>query len=42
MNFENLDLTNIVTPVDPDALERLLVLADYDAVEREFVGERFL
>ena len=33
MYYENFDLQNVVTPVDPDVLERLLIESNYDADE---------
>ena len=39
--FENFDLTNIVSPVDHQALEALLKETDYDVAETEFLVSSF-
>ena len=39
--YENFDLENIMTPVDPDVLEKLLVQSNYDRAETEFVVNGF-
>ena len=39
--FENFDLTNIVTPVNADILEKALVETNYDPVETKFLVQRF-
>ena len=39
--YENLDLVNIVTPVDADRLERLLVESWYDGEKTEFLVKGF-
>ena len=39
--FKNLDVTNLVTPVKADVLEKLLVDTNYPDEEREFVIDGF-
>ena len=39
--FENYDLDNIITPVDADMLESLLIQSNYDSKKRNFVVEGF-
>ena len=39
--FENFDLENIITPVDPVAFERLLVKSKYDPKKTEFIVKGF-
>ena len=39
--FENFDLENMVSPVDPDTLERLLTESEYDTAETKFLVDGF-
>ena len=39
--FENLDIRSIVTPVNPDLLEELLIASNYDRDETKFLVEGF-
>ena len=39
--YENLDLTSLVTPVDADVFEKLLIETHYDRKETEFVISGF-
>ena len=39
--FENFDLDNIVTQVNADRLEQLLIESKYNTQETEFLGNRF-
>ena len=41
LHFENFDLDNIVTPVNVDVLERLLLDANYDKKETEYLVNGF-
>ena len=39
--YENLDLDNIITPVDANRLEQLLVETDYDREKTKFLIDGF-
>ena len=39
--FENLDLKDLVTPVEVNTLENLLTAANYDKVKSKFLIEGF-
>ena len=41
MYYENYDLDNIVTPVNADKLEELLVKTSYDPLETKFIVQGF-
>ena len=41
MDESNLDLHNIVTPVNPDKLEELLIMSNYDAAKRQYLVKGF-
>ena len=40
--YKNFDLENLVTPVDPDVFEALLVNSNYDKQETKFIVDGFL
>ena len=39
--FQNFDLDSLVTPIDADMLEKLLVESNYDKGETEFLVQGF-
>ena len=39
--YENFDLENVVTPVDIEELEKLLIKANYDAAKTSYLIDRF-
>ena len=39
--YQNYDLVNVVTPVNPTALESLLIQSEYDVQEIKFLVEGF-